>query len=211
MVESDEWPALGRRLIDNGHLQAIGQMATLFNQLEEAVSYMFSVVFPTSIDFSEELFHSMNNRKRVDLLRAINEHNEKDPAVKDRIRFCLLCFDVCTDNRNILMHALTEVTRDASILSFSKRAHNDASRLVRYEVPLVDLRRVADECGDTLVFSIQITQFLMDRAVIARGQPPRTSKQRPLPDTPPQPRKLSPYQPPADPPADARPPGSSGG
>jgi hypothetical protein len=145
-------------------------------------------------EYAENLFHRMNNRNRVDLLRAIVEASPRQKEAKDVISHALYCYDICTDNRNILMHAVSESEDQTGILKLSKRAKKDSARLVNYDVPLSDLKRVADECFDTLMFAARLSLSLMDQDRVAWGSL-TDRKPRPLPDKLPPPRKLTPSQP----------------
>ncbi len=200
------WPG-GRRFADDAHLHALGQMALAYNRLEWSFGILFSIHFPAAPAYSEDLFHSINNRRRIDLLRAVVTHNEKDEQVKELVLHALACFDICTDNRNILMHAMASTSSNTEILALEKRASNNSSRLINFEVPLTDLRRVADDCSAIVWFIVGLSRFAMDRDMRSWGKATRPEP-LPLPDKPPRPHKLTPSQPPkAD--ADETPPPQS--
>jgi hypothetical protein len=116
----------------------------------------------------------------------------------------LLCYDICTENRNILMHAVqysfpkpeTQVTH----IRLRKRASQDPNRQVRFEFPITDLRLIADQMHENSLYGWDLWQWLMARALhrswIEQGRAGMPAP-GPLPDKPPKPRKLTPYQPPA--------------
>lgn len=138
---------------------------------------------PSERRLRKSLFHSLNNRQRVDMLAALVKFGERDAMVREFILYALHCFDICTDNRNIMLHATKEPSPTADTLRLSKRARNNPARTAYYNAPLPMLRQVADDASATLDLWANLFLWLEDR---------RVGQQRPLPDKPPQPHRLSP-------------------
>ena len=139
----DGWPAQTARVATVAQLHALGQISLLYNYLEDACGFIFGEYMPTDRTFSESLFHRLNNGERVDLLSAVISKSEKEQEVLDRALYFLLCYDICTQNRNILAHARKRDT-DANIIELTKRASRNASREIHFTLPLAELRLVAD-------------------------------------------------------------------
>jgi hypothetical protein len=142
-----EWPAPENQLAPNDYLAALGQATFVYNMLESMMGSVFVACAPVETEAARALFHKLNNRDRVDLLTDFVNHNEKDAAVKRIILSCINYYDICTENRNILMHAIyfnPNLKPDQSPL-LVKKAKNDYKREVHYDVPLHELRKVADD------------------------------------------------------------------
>jgi hypothetical protein len=102
----DVWPPERYRLAPNDYLAALGQVTFVYNLLESMMLNIFVRCCPVADDFAKDLFHKLNNRDRMDLLKAFVAENEKHQNVRDAILHCVLCYDICTENRNVLMHSI---------------------------------------------------------------------------------------------------------
>jgi hypothetical protein len=183
-------------MASDDYLIAFGQITLLYNFLQDVMERLFEGFAPLEEQYAERIFHQLNNRDRVDLFSAFVRANEKDEQVKDALQECLLHYDICTENRNILMHTVSGGISEATgIERFRKRASKNPAKSIEYHVPLADLRLVADQIGQTVGFCWSINGFLRYRAASPAlkgifAQAPS------LPGKPPKPRKLIPYQPP---------------
>jgi hypothetical protein len=132
------------------------------------------------------------------------KHNEKDLALAEQVLFAINCYDICTENRNILLHATNANTNyETMVIELRKRASKNPLRELQFEVPLELLRRVADEMSQTLEFVSALWYFQFQKTN------PYAHEQVPLPEKPPNPHKLTPSQPGATPQVEAIPPQSS--
>ncbi len=102
----NEWPAPEHQLAPNDYLAALGQATFVYNMLESMMSNVFVCCAPLKAEDAKALFHKINNRDRVDLLSNFVAHNENNAQVKNIILHCIDYYDICTENRNILMHAI---------------------------------------------------------------------------------------------------------
>jgi hypothetical protein len=134
MIDADEWPYSFNTIAPAAQLHALGQITLVFNYLEESIGNIFKVAMPTNSAFSEAMYHKLNNRDRVDLLAAIVRESSKEDDIKEAILHLLTCYSICADNRNILMHAILE-SADADIISLSKKASRDPTRLIEFRNP----------------------------------------------------------------------------
>ena len=122
----DNWPANYNRVADAAHLHAIGQFSLMYNYLEEIFGFVFQCSVPADANYLEFLFHQLNNRERADMLSAIVQFGENDAAALDHQLYAIRCFDICTDNRNIVLHAAPDIT--AETFRLSKRARNNPTK-----------------------------------------------------------------------------------
>jgi len=184
------WPSAKNRVGDADHIHAIGQISLVFNFLEEGFGDLFRLMFPADASYGEALFHKLSNRDRVDMFSAIVRFHEKEAEVSGRLLDGMRYFDICADNRNIVMHSVSQIDDGpSSILRVAKKAARDSRKMNYYDLSLEDLRRVADETAETFLFLFKIFMWLEDRA---GGKYPETHS---LPDRPIQPRVLSPSRP----------------
>ncbi len=107
---SDGWPPFGSQLASVPFVHAFGQTSLAYNLLEDMMGMIFTSSMPTKTAFSEGLFQKLNNRDRMNFLKAVIDHNEKHEPAKSAFLYLITCFDICTENRNILMHVIVEVT-----------------------------------------------------------------------------------------------------
>lgn len=138
------WPKRPNIFGNVAQVHAIGQITLAYNHLESYLSLVFQACMPTKDDFSERLFHKLNNRDRIDLLSAIVRSSQFHDEAKDRLIHLLHCYDICTENRNILLHATFDESY-ADVLHLSKRSSNDPAVQNRFKVPLAELRIVAEQ------------------------------------------------------------------
>ena len=135
-------------------------------------------------------FHRSNNRDRVEMLKAIVTKNEHDHDIRDCVLWALQCFDICTNNRNVLVHARSEHQYRSSTMRLSKKHRTDPNRTSHYPLKLNDLREVADDMGALLDFMVHLHAHIHDL------RPPPNAIlgpcPEPLPNKPPKPRRLEP-------------------
>jgi hypothetical protein len=205
------WPREEYRLAPNDYLAALGQLTFIYNMLESMMRNIFEQCAPLQQDFAAALFHKLNNRERIDLLTAFVNQNENDPAVRSAVLSCINHYEICTENRNILMHSIyfNPSHKGLEMAFLVKRAANDPRREVHYDVPLPDLQKMADETVETFRFALNLYGFLGRRDWIRKHPAPPKRLPNALPDTPPKPHRLTPYQPPIAPKGAPSPPQSS--
>jgi len=190
---NDHWPSEKYELAPPNYLVALGQATFVYNMLVSIMSQLFVRVAPLESEYALRLFHSLNNRERVDLFSGFVHKNEKDQIVADALLYCILCYNICTENRNILMHSTYFEINDGET-RLVKRASNDPKREIHFDIPLLELRNVADQIADIFIYAREIYGVIFHRDRLAQISPgiPESSA---LPEKPPKPRILTPYQP----------------
>src|ERR1700722_11473201 len=123
MTDSDkqQWPPEQYRLAPNDYLAAFGQAALVYNFLEGMMSNVFEHYMPVGKAYARKLFSTMSNQDRMVLLIEVVKEAEKDDDTLEAILYCIDCFHICTDNRNILAHS-TYFNLDASMTLLVKRS-----------------------------------------------------------------------------------------
>lgn len=189
-----DWP--GAHAAEAMHLHAIGAITLNYNNLEFTLSFLLGDYLGVKQDTSELIHDRLNNRDRVDVLRNLIQASETDEEVREHALYGLLCFDICTENRNALIHAIHQATDEATTDLLTRKRSSDKSHDVLYRLSLAALRKVADEIYATLVFVLDITGYLHQRAlapqVEASGEPLDETDLPALPRKPPRPDKLTP-------------------
>jgi hypothetical protein len=186
----DDWPSPKNKIGDTDHVHAIGQISLVLNFLEDVFGNLFQLIFPADLSYGEGLFHGLNNRDRVDMFSAIVRFHQKEAEVSSRLLDAMRYFNICADNRNIVMHSVSQFDDTPSpIMRLAKKAARDPKKTNYYNLSLEDLRRVADETAATFLFLFKMSIWLDKRA---DGKSPQIDA---LPDKPIQPRILNPTQP----------------
>jgi hypothetical protein len=199
-----DWPAENKRLASAAEVHAFGYISLIFNYLESTAGHLFGHYLPMSVSVCDSIYHRLNNADRIFLLHQIIEENERDSAVKDAVSYYLNCYDICTENRNTLVHASIEVRDSPDMLPISKRSK--AAKEILFHLSLGELRSVADQMGNVFDYGTRLLMWLFqrnnptdERAKLMGWSLPPT--QPSLPDKPSKPRKLIPVPAPASRPA----------
>ncbi|MGD0152000.1 MAG: hypothetical protein ABSB77_25780 [Xanthobacteraceae bacterium] len=185
------WPPDGHSVGSVAHVHAFGQIALTAAMLEETLILLLIQRLPMPENISGPLVHKLNNRERSDWYKGLVDAQETDREILERLGSAVLAFDICMDNRNTLVHALYEGTDVATaIMKLSKRARNDPLREVKMQLPLSELRNIAEEMGTTLNFMLDM--FKVNRwRKWAERQTPMPPQPEPFPEIPPRPNRLT--------------------
>lgn len=158
MTDSEQWPSDENRTVGSDYLVAFGQVTLAYNLLESMMGRIFTHCAPLETEYADKLFHLLNNRERIELLSAFVSKNEQDLQARAAILHCVLCYDICTENRNILMHVIL-LDIDETTAKWTKKASQDPTRIVEFHASLTDLRLVADQIVDTLRYARSLHLF----------------------------------------------------
>jgi hypothetical protein len=192
------WPRKEARLASVNYVHAIGQAALGYNLAEQVFEQIFCLIVPLSINNAQRWFHSLNNRDRIDLVCSLSRNNEHNKKVRESILFAMHYYDVCTENRNIILHSVGYGSRKKPIgLKLTKVASKDPTRIIEFHLSLSEIRLVADQMYEGFLYMWRLYGFLEGRYrkyATTSVLFPNAS----LPDKLLKPRKLTPYQPPKD-------------
>lgn len=180
MTFSEEWPTHAGR---DDLVHAIGANVQHYNSLENALTGIFHEYLALPYDALNFLFETLHNRARVDLIKALLEAREPDADIRAAVLHCLKCFDICTENRNILIHATNRDQVEGERHLFTKSAPDKSGALILYWLSVDDIRRAADSTSATYNFLARLW------LVAAHREKPEMREL--LRDRPPLPRKLS--------------------
>ena len=182
-----DWPTGRNRIETPRHVHAFGMIALNSAMLEETLMLMLiTYLSPVPRDIATNLVGDMNNRDRVDWLRAIVRSSERDEDLVSLVLYAIKCCDICFNNRNMLVHALHVNTDVISRnMTLTKRARNNPLRETRFEVSDEQLRHFADDIGNSLNFMLDLWYYKTHKPVTLEVE------RLPLPDKPPQPNRLT--------------------
>jgi hypothetical protein len=206
----ENWPPQGLNVGSVAHVHAFGMIALSSAMMEESLTLLLSHFLRLDWGISLPLVHKLAIRERVDLLKKLTSATEsegtllgyppnEDAETISTLRYALECFEICNENRNILIHALYERTdHTTATMTVSKRAHNNPLHEFKLDLSLTELRQTAEEIGHTVNLMLDVW--------LAVTHPPPPNMRAAWPKRPPRPHKLTPTEPAAALPAAQRPP-----
>jgi len=193
----ENWPESQFNVGPVAYVHAFGQIALTSAMLEELLSMKLIQRLPMNAEVSTPLIHALNNRERADWLKALVSAEEKESTVQNLTSHGILCCDICLDNRNMLVHALyTGMDHQAAVMKLTKRSRSDPLKEMKFQVSLEQLRKIADEMGETTNFMLELWEYVRTRQMKARVE--YDLPLPPLPEKPALPNRLTIPPPPAD-------------
>lgn len=192
-------------------VHAYGVIALSYNRLEDFLIYLIAAYFPPpearEADRHEDepamvCARMLNNRQRLDFLKTLVIYNEKDGLIRSRVLDAVRMFEICAENRNIFAHGRRDsYDFDVDIFTIRKLASGSVYREVFFDIPLLELRSVANDMVAALNYFFDLNAFLIrhrlgldELEVEGRSTPYKPT----LPGKPQIPRKLTPRPPSAD-------------
>lgn len=179
------------------HIHALGVVAATYNSLELMLFQLFVFFLGAPYEIAQRVFSITRNNSRIELLKESLRLKELDPTIIGHVEHFIAGFDLCAEARNFLMHsatlnnnALLDIFKPG-ILSLTKPARNDPTRLAYAHLTLSEIRSVADNINAFRKFGIDLFIYLVARQnggkIIYNDAP----FEPPLPEKPPLPRKLN--------------------
>jgi hypothetical protein len=184
------WPTGIYRLMPDEHAHALGTLLNYYNNAENMLFKLVDILLKNDEGARQTINHRLNNNDRLDLLRKLA--TEMSVEESGHILYAVNCFDICAENRNILMHAMIE-QRDAEEFSARKRHATKTGVEVRFDLPLPTLRATAEHTANAYYYLMLLWTYFVQKMVFAAGM---RSEPPPLPGRPVQPSKLSLLPPP---------------
>lgn len=171
-------------------MHALGIISVNYNLFEVGLAAVLEHY--ASKEVSEFFFDRISNHERLEAIKYLANVRETDPAVRDCINHLIQFFRTCADNRNILMHSsYSEGDHPDDILSLQKKAANEPTKLLYFQLLLPELRRVADQMMRGVSFLTNIWNYLRARDASAASAAAATGLPL-LPKKPRLPHRLNP-------------------
>jgi len=128
----------------NQHILAIGRFLLTYNALESVLYTFLTHYLPAPRPTQMEIFRSLHNRARVDLIKGLARQREGDPSALEHVLHLLKCFDIASENRNILAHACADGGDENGNIILRKAGGNLPENVVEYRLSLQTLTEAAD-------------------------------------------------------------------
>ncbi|PBB71852.1 hypothetical protein CK227_29935 [Mesorhizobium sp. WSM4308] len=163
-------------------------------QLETAFRHLFAVSTGMSAFQVEALFQRLQNDGRLRIFDQLYKPRTDMPDLyKDFMAHFAKGYDVCTGNRNNIMHSsfngrFTSQSRDVGGIVLAK--YNKSGQQILCPVTLEELRRVADEIHDYSMFGFSLASDTETSLKMAAAGNPHAFVPRPSLDKPAVPQAL---------------------
>lgn len=140
------------------HVHAFGMVAMNAAMMEEALTLLLAHFMGLPHDIAIPLIHKMAVGDRTHLVKKIAEAREEELAdLSEHLEFAVKCFDICIQNRNILVHAVyVKVDEMSQTVTVSKRSRKNPAREFKLNLHLSDLRRSAEEIANTVNYLLDL-------------------------------------------------------
>ena len=86
-----------------------------------------------------ELFEMLHNRARVDLMKSLLRRKGIEREEVEAFEHAFHCFDICSENRNFLLHATLVEIEDEGNFIFSKATGNSRGYSVAFRLDIADI------------------------------------------------------------------------
>lgn len=174
-------------------MHALGVVAANYNSMEFTLQLLFYFYIGLKSDVPVWLFnHLHNNKNRLDILSRLLSSHEQNPQVADLLAFFVTGYDICAENRNLLMHSLTLKASVSTELSLHKFSRNNPTKTNYIQLTVAQIRAVADEIDSMDDFGVECLLWLRARDLGGEYTFSDGRKERPaLPNKPPKPNKLN--------------------
>ena len=187
-----DWPMAEYFHATPAHLHAFGAITLDYNEIERAFGSLFKSLTPLDGNIGEAIYSRLTNKERADVMRLVTLRYAADQDLADAINHAILCFNICTENRNILMHLVHDRIDEQLNIHASKKssAHKDAF----YEISLTKVRQIAEDMHATLTYVVDLLMFVVRRLGDPDGENLDFLGPNTLPKRPAQPSTLIPLQ-----------------
>ncbi|WP_321490948.1 hypothetical protein [uncultured Hyphomonas sp.] len=180
----EEWKRKLEFLGSNETIEAVGALALFYNEVEFSIYALFQFYLQMPSESTSKIFSTLGNRQRSDIIKAFGQA-EQDTQARELVPFAMNCFDICAENRNLILHAVPGYKETPSdILSLLKSSRENPHMLKRYEFKVSQIRRAGLAMSKMADFIYDLSDALIDL---------REGKEPSWPLKPPKPRTLASY------------------
>lgn len=187
MTDTEEWDADLASIGSRDHLHAVGAFALYYNAAEMSLFGFFQRYAPGAPNVQAHLFGTMNNRQRIDFIKLMATDREGVEEAS-AIHHAASLFDICAENRNLVLHAIPGWEEEDGTLTFLKASAGKHGHLAVYAFTVDEIRAAARATAATEEYCMDLMRAVKARDghnIFGPGGPPE------LPPRPPLPRKLS--------------------
>jgi len=173
-------------------MHTLGVIAANYNELEGSFYRLFFLTLG-KFEVGKIIFAKLNNAERIETALKIAEN--ETPEFRDRYEHFINGYGTCTENRNILLHSKAHNAWPLDIavsrLTLAKTSKKSADENNFVSLDISELRAIADDLAALSMFGWGL--FYWRFASLSGGTINWESGQSatpPLPDKPPEPRRL---------------------
>lgn len=142
-ADHDPWPGDEYRMIPDEYAHALGVLINYHNNAQSALELLLDVLLKNAEGVRNVINHHLNNSVRLDLLRELAKEQSSGEA--EHILHAVKCFDVCTENRNILMHAMIREPMAPHEGYTARKKHSAKPGVeVSFDLPIETLGKAAE-------------------------------------------------------------------
>lgn len=194
---NNQWPLPKYSSAPADHLHALGVVTLNFNTFEFALFRLFSHHLETlkvDISVSWNLYSALQDNKKGDAIVDLYSRYEKNSSVINHVNHILAFFHRCSGNRNHLFHA-THTHHPGDDLHLSSGVRREWNRVNQLQLSLPQIRSIADSMHDGFLYLWDVWAYLQRRDLGSVIHPFIASTfPTSLPDKPPLPVALNPFQ-----------------
>jgi hypothetical protein len=156
-MSAPPWPPY--RVGNPDYIHALGVIASVFNLLEFRFRSLFPIYTRLPVPPAYRLFATMTNQRRLAVIRECLDYSSHPESIEEDVRHFLAGFEICAENRNILMHStifylfgpgdipcpeLAPSGQQPSSLGFQKPSRRDPFEINTYQLTIPEIRAAAD-------------------------------------------------------------------
>lgn len=160
-MADDNWPGSLDLPGPSALLEAVGAFALLYNRLEVGLYSFLSFYLADKPETAMQIWISLHNRERVDLIKTMAAEYDDEDAV-EVVGHAMLHFDLCCENRNLLLHAIPFQQDEQSVVLI-KTTSKLPKQMSAYLFTLEETRAAVLDAAASVQFQIAALGWLMWR------------------------------------------------
>lgn len=145
------------------YAHAVGVLALHYNALELSVYGFFQRYAPGSTESQAYLYGILHNQARREFVTRVSPARDSI-AASDAVLYAMKCFDACSENRNLLLHA-THFPQDGEEdgpFMMAKIKRREPHTMAIYDLSLEEIRAAADSARDVGDYVIKLLRYFSD-------------------------------------------------
>jgi hypothetical protein len=162
----------------------LGVIGVNYAHLEFALAAMFATVTGMGMDTVGPLLPKIRNNVRLDLMRERLPGHRWPEEVIEHVRHFINGFNVCADNRNLLMHSNIFTLSTDEIILFK---NSNSGKGITCNPTLAELRQVADDMHTFFGYGLALSNAINWNLIAPKPHP----SPLPWPDKPTSPNRLN--------------------
>jgi hypothetical protein len=177
-MDAIAWPSYDSGPSD--HVHALGVVSVNYNHLEWVLWTFHIHYLRAHHSITSLIFQKTPTNVRLQILGQLAAHTVTDPEMREHIEHFIKGYNLCANNRNVLMHSQLLAGRESNDVFPATKFSKKTAKLASFEFTLPDIRRVADEIFEWGTYGGLIVSYAFWRnRTVKRGAAPPTSPKKP--------------------------------